>query len=54
MAPEMTLCGSEYVKCPNDECVVDENIVTGPTWMSCPRMITSFVNLMGTRLPCLH
>ena len=54
MGPEVSLCGSEYIKCPNDECVVDENIVTGPTWMACPRTVTSFVNLLGTRMPPQH
>ena len=52
--PEVTLAGGEYVKCPNDEVVVDGNIVTAPTWLACPRLITEFTTLLGCKPVCTH
>jgi protease I len=52
--PEITMCNAEYVKVPNDECCVDGNIVTAPTWMACPKMVNNFVNLLGVKPPCCH
>ena len=48
--PESTLAGTECLKTPNDECVVDVNIVTAPTWMACPRMMTCFTDLLGVKI----
>ena len=49
--PECHLTGCEFVKVPNDECIVDNNIVTGPTWLSCPKMMTCFTTLLGCPPP---
>jgi protease I len=48
--PECTMTGTQYVKIPNDECLVDNNIVTAPTWMACPRMMTCFTELLGCKI----
>lgn len=48
--PECAPWMVEYHKVPSDECVVDGNIVTGPTWMSTPRMLMCFTELCGTKV----
>ena len=48
--PECQLAGIECIKVPNDECVVDGNIVTGPTWMSCPNVMMNFTEMLGCKI----
>lgn len=48
--PECTLTGAQYTKVPNDECIVDGNLVTGPTYLSTPKMMTNFAELLGTKI----
>lgn len=48
--PECTLANTEYCKVPNDECIVDNNIVTAPTWMACPQMMMCFTELLGCKI----
>ena len=50
-AIEMTLAGADYTKPPMDECIVDGPIITGPTWMSLPKMMPKFVEMCGMKWP---
>ena len=47
---ECTLAGSEFVKVPNDDCVVDGNLLTSPTWLACPTMMLKFVEMCGVKV----
>lgn len=49
--PDCTTAGCEYVKVPNDDCCVDGNIVTTPTWMGCPKMVCCFTEMLGCKIP---
>lgn len=48
--PECTLATVECLKVPNDEVVVDNNIVTAPTWLACPKMTLVFAEMLGTKI----
>jgi len=50
MMPECTLSKAEFCKVPNDQCVVDGPIITGPTWLSCPPMMTCFTEMLGCKV----
>ena len=49
---ECTLAGCDFVKVPKDECVVDGNLITCPTWLACPTMMLKFVEMCGVKIMC--
>lgn len=50
VAPECHLANCEYVKVPNDDCCVDNNIVSAPTWMATPKMLLCFTDMLGCKV----
>ena len=47
---EVTLAGANFTKCPPTECVVDGNLITGPTFMSTPKMVHAFAEMLGCKI----
>ncbi len=50
VAPEVTRAGAEYVELPWEGVLVDDNLVSAPTWTAHPAWLAKFLELLGTRI----
>lgn len=48
--PEVEAVGGTYKNVPADQAVTDGNLTTSPAWPGHPALISSFLNLLGTKI----
>ncbi|WP_143315349.1 DJ-1/PfpI family protein [Clostridium sp. HBUAS56017] len=50
VAPEIRACGAEYIEVQGDNAVVDENLVTSPSWAAHTSILSEFLILLGAKI----
>ena len=50
VGPDIALAGGTYIEVPEDQAIVDRNLVTSPAWPGNSAIVREFVNLLGAKI----